>query len=249
MNAEIVFGLAFMSQVVTLSVIVPRLILSKYVNHDHENSGQTQSSKFIILNNLVVVVGVFVLALILFLPALARMENRLLIIGFFALIQMFPMLVNQQMIVKEDEFKHATGVKMNVFKFVHPLVVGVACLLFIAYLGNSLINWDGETGREMLKIAIFFITNLFLLVLITITIRRYNRTDQTDDQFADREAALKSIPFLVYISIGISVYFFGKIFLSSYELQEFRPVMMTLFIQLLGFLVYDRIYGLPSKKV
>jgi hypothetical protein len=255
---DTLFLLVFISQIIVISIYYPRKLKNLVMDLDAPSSDnrvggpRVCSGKtirvYVLLNHLVVVTGLVVLVLFFTLEAFESMTAVLLAIGIFFFLQLSPLLIpgisdllsdlNSVPSRHDDQRKTSTDA-IQLFDVVSPLLVGVAVILFLAYLIPELLRWGGNWDIQLLKILIFISSNLFFAGVIITNLYSVKRS--TDEDYVKRLQDFRKIaPTFVYISIGISIYFFGKQFLFDFDMQHFRPTMMSVFLQLLAFGVFNK---------
>lgn len=236
----IVFKLVFIAQIFGLSFFLPQFIARKAVkNEENSGHGQVDVTRYTIMNNVSVVIGFVVLALITFHPAFSSVTAILLMIGIYFIIQLLPIMLNNQL--TECQYVNVPNKNpLTLFETVHPVIVGIATILFLSYLTVSLITWDGSLNTRLLQIAIFIGANTSLVLFIRKSFQKLKQLGGEERQ-KQMSNLMKVVPTFLYISIGISMYYFGKMFLLDYGLHELRPVLMSLALLLLGFLINNQV--------
>jgi archaellum biogenesis protein FlaJ (TadC family) len=131
---------------------------------------------------------------------------------------------------------------------VHPLAIGVAIILFLSYIVKLFIGWDGSMNTQLLQMVIFSCSNAFLVVILVFIYQKIKRTSGKERQEL-KDGFSKSAPLFIYLSIGISIYHFGKMLIFNFELNEFRPVMMSIALLAVGFAILTTIMPNNHMKV
>ena len=245
---EIIFYLAFITQIFGLSFFLPRFLMRKTAGA-RENTTISKSIvyRFTIMNNVILIIGFLVLALLSFHPVFTSIVPTLLAIGIYFLLQVSPIVFNKQLIEHSKVSPPNGQHSFTLSDVIHPMVVGVAGFLFLSYLIVALISWDGSLNTQLLQLAIFVGVNTYLAFMIGKNVRRIKQSSG-EEKLKQTVNLMKMAPFFVYISIGISLYYFGKIFLFGFELYEYRPIMMSITLLLLGLLVINQISYSTSGK-
>ena len=248
MTPELVFNLVFASQIMGLSVVLPPMIRKKIASSAESSVSEAVASRYLLMNNVAVIIGFAVLALLAFHPAFLSIIYTLLAIGTYFFFQLLPIAFSRQLILQPDIAERKVRDSFLLFEAVHPSTIIVACLLFLSYLIASLVVWDGSVNAQLLKVVIFVGANLYLVLMIGKGLHDVGHS--SDEQKLERIGHLyRTAPFFIYLSIGISVYYFGKELLFNFDLHEYRPIMMSIFVQLLGLLAFERMsFGAWSKK-
>jgi hypothetical protein len=252
-----------MSQIIVISYYFPRrlMILAKSASYPASHSSELESKsdingrlrRFAILNNVMIVIGLIVLVLFLSLDLFESVTAVMATIGIFFLLQLSPLAISgvsnlisdlRSAAFQRDQPQDAPPSSSNLFVSVSPLLVGTAVALFLTYLIIELIRWNGEVNTQLLKIGIFTVSNLFVAVVIARNLNAVKRGTDTDEEAIKRYQDLKrTIPALVIISIGVSSYSLVKLLLIDLDLHQLRPIMMSIALQLLTALAFDRQLG------
>jgi len=112
-----------------------------------------------------------------------------------------------------------------------PLVVG-AIFAYIAYLAASVIYPNEAAPTQWAKIQIITLGNVFFVFIVVANLASMRRASTEESHVRWQEVG-RSISVLASISIGLSIYFFGKEVLADLDLDELRPLMMSVFLQAL----------------
>ena len=241
MNYDLLFGLAFLSQIIAISIYLPWRIertADRLFDEMEIEDGSKAPKSFAfyrLLNRFAVMVGLGLGGSFFALDFFEAMTPKLASIGLYFFLQMLPLLTPAaaSTLAHAGNGQGQEGSKVGLLDVVSPLAVGLAVALIVAFLAINLAAWDGTKDTQLLKMAIFAGTNLFFAAIIMqnfITLKR-----------ADSEAALKhlrdlkrTVPAMIYLSIGVSIYQFGKTVLFRFDLIELRPTMMSIALLLLA---------------
>ena len=247
MTAGIIFKIAFIAQVFGLSFFLPRYLIRKAITHENSAISESTVSRYIGLNNMVVAIGFLVLALVSLHTTFTSIVPTLLAIGLYFLLQISPILIYKQLLeypgIAVNDDQHS----FSLTKVIHPLAISVAVFLFLSYLTATLIVWDGSLNKQLLQLAIFIGVNTFLAFVIGKNVRKI-KLSRGKEKLKLIAALMRTAPFFVYISIGISLYYFGKMLLFRLELYTYRPFMMSVTLLLLGMLVINQMSYSTSGK-
>lgn len=243
----LIFILVFTAQILGLSFFLPRFLLFRIAKVS-KNSLITNSliKRYKLLNTINIVIGFLILSLLLFHPVFSSAELTLLTIGIYFLLQLSPVIINKQLLENSERQKYydfGTGTLSNV---VHPIVIGIAIILFLSYLFKSLIDWDGSVNTQLLQMIIFIGVNAYLVFTLSTIIRKIKRSTG-EERLKQISFFSKAAPLFIYLSIGISIYYFGKVLIFNFELNEFRPVMMSIALLAVGFAVFTIIK--PNNQI
>lgn len=242
----IVFTMVFIAQIFGLSLLLPRFLMKKIITCGASSSiDEYLFYRYSLMNNGALIIGIFVLSIISFHPIFSSEIPILIAIGLFFLLQLVPIAFNRKLFVQSDTPVHKVQDSITLSKVIHPLVVSIAVFLFSSYLIVCFIAWNGSMSTQLLQMAIFIVTNFYLVFMIVITFRKANMSTG-DEKMKHIDKLLKMTPLFIYISIGISVYYYGKMLLFGFQLYEYRPIMMSAAFMLLGVLIYNQ---LSSNKL
>lgn len=233
------FILVFVSQILSLSLILPRMHTKRYASKEM-HPGEAAVSRYLAMNHALLAAGLLALAFIFFHPVFVSVTYTLLAIGVYFILQLMPIALNSELFAQPDITEAKSEAGLSLFEVVRPLTVGVAIALFISYSVVSLAAWKGGFDTQLLRGTIFIGVNAYLAVATVKGIRSVSVSNGEEKRIRI-EHAYRTVPFFIYISIGISVYYFGTRLLFGLTLHEYRPVMMSVFIQLLGLLIFNRI--------
>jgi predicted membrane channel-forming protein YqfA (hemolysin III family) len=164
----------------------------------------------------------------------------LLIIGIYFLLQVSPLIINKKLLEHSEVQQHHDQGEVKLTNVVHPLVIGIALILFLSYLIKLFIEWDGSVNTQLLQMVIFSCVNTFLVVILVFIYRKIKRTSGKERQEL-KVGFSKSAPLFIYLSIGISIYHFAKMLIFDFELNEFRPAMMSIALLAVGFAVFTTV--------
>jgi len=238
MNITLIFTLVFIAQILGLSFFLPRFLLLN-IAKDNKTSLLTNPliKRYKLLNSVNIVIGVLVLALLLLHPIFSSVELTLLTIGIFFLLQVSAVIIIKQFLHNPEiqNYNDLESVKLS--NLVHPIVIGIAIILFLSYLLKSLIDWDGSMNTQLLQMIIFVGVNAYLVFTLVTIIRNIKR-NTGKERMKQISFFSKAAPLFIYLSIGISIYYFGKMLIFSFELNELRPVMMSIALLTVGFAVF-----------
>mgnify|MGYP001814987094 CR=1 FL=1 len=111
-------------------------------------------------------------------------------------------------------------------------VIG-AVAAYVAYVAVLFIVDRSEpVATQWAKIQVITLANLLFVLLIVTNLVRMRRASTEESEMRKHELG-RSINVLATISIGLSVYLFGKEVLAGLDLQGLRPLMMSVFLQAL----------------
>jgi len=248
MNPEIIFKLVFLAQIVLLSYVLPRNYSTKLISNQEIQVNKEVVSRYLYMNYIVALVGLTVLVLMPFYFEFLSLIYLLLLVGIIFLVQLLPIMFNKQLLV-QTRIKDPNGKGLSLLlEVVHPITIAIACVMFLVYLAMNLVSWSGKLDAHLLHIAIFTGVNIYLTIMIWNGISGISNAKR-DDRFQKITHFAKTTPFFFYISIGVSLYYFGKYILINLEHQEYRPVLMSVFIQFLALLIFNRMsFGINTRK-
>jgi len=266
MSFSTLFFLVFIGQIGMISIYYPRKLvkLAKSVSSSTSNSFEVGSSRridgtvqtFALSNYVLIVTGLILTALFVSFDVFESMTAILLAIGIFFFLQLSPLVIlGMSGLLSDLNLAASRRAKQpgkplsssRLFDFVSPLLVGIACILFFAYLIIEVAQWNGDWNAQLLKIIIFVVSNVFFAAMIARNLYVLRRSN-VEEGIKRSEDLRKVASTLILISIGLSIYFFAKQLLFDFDLHQLRPAMMSAFLQLLAILSYNsqlRHLGLP----
>jgi len=257
---NIAFAVAFTAQIVVISLYFPGRLrrLARGVSLPASSGGSPEPGtragdklrRYAIQNGAVAAIGVVLLALFFTLDLFRSLTALLAAVGIFFALQVSPLaalglsgltLGPRAAAPRDDRQEDTSSRPVKMLDIVSPLQMGAAVALFVAYVLLELLHWNGEMNKQLLKIGIFAVSNVFIVALIARRFRAYKRGPGVDGEHAKRYQALKTeVPALMLVSIGVSVYSLGKQLLIDLDLHQMRPIMMSVFLVLLASLSFDR---------
>lgn len=255
MTRNLLFGVVFISQIVLISVYFPRRLRglvavdAKHMKGGPERGGGSSLGGYALASHVIGAIGLVVLAALLYLDTSGHMTAILLSVGLFFLLQLSPLAlpsVQQSWSRLSSARGHRdtndadTYRSTRLFDVVGALPVGIAVALCLAYLVFAGSVWGGELDTHLLKMAVFAGTQTLFAGSIAWSFSSLRRA--TADQAAELSQGLRRLaPLLVFASIMISVYYFGKELLAALDEPHLRPTMMSAFLQLLAALAFKAI--------
>lgn len=129
----------------------------------------------------------------------------------------------------------------RLFDFVSPVAVVIALVMAGGYAAFLASRLSGADGAQILKLGIFLLTQSSFAFVILSSFRAL-RQDASPVSGTRHQSLTVAAPLLVFASIMISAYYFGKEGLAAVELPQLRPIMMSAFLQLVGVLVFSSLY-------
>lgn len=116
--------------------------------------------------------------------------------------------------------------------------IGIAALFALSYLLFAWSGWSRELDTHLLKMAVFTSTQLLFAASIAWAVWSLRKAPA--DQAGEPYENLKRLaPLFVFASIMMSAYYFGKELLAAFDEPQLRPIMMSVFLQLVGVCVFD----------
>ena len=187
---------------------------------------------------------------------LLNWDNKAVLTAFY-LLQVTPLLVLEFMGVKylrlmkeadKSTTRTASLQSRNLFDFVSPLLVGSTAAIYVAFIG--LIQYIKQTPFDGfggdLNILIITLVNVFFGILVFR--RLYGKKRNPHQTNEDRVQGIKSYVSLLFIvSIAVTAYAGLTIALQSFGMEDFRPVTLCIYFQLITLLTY-KIYRIGSAN-
>lgn len=225
MAIEFIFKLVYTMQIILLSYIFPRILIKKI---------RARPPGYILMNNIVASACISFLAMLSLYPIFESLPYLLLAIGITFIIQLLPLFIG--LVLRNIEFKTNSNTQdsYSFFEAVHPSSFGLAIVLFFVYLVFAFTSWNKSINTQLLQITIYIGTNIFLAGVLSKNILNMKKIEESEDREKHIQNLYKITPLFVYISILISIYYFGKKMLIDFDLHQYRPIMMSLFLQLIG---------------
>lgn len=248
------FFLVFLSQTLTLSLYYPRVVareLAGAPSHGSETAHDRHSTQgglvlYSVVNAVMVAVGLTLLTLFFTVAVFDSLKAMLLAVGSFFFLQLSPLalIAGRFNSPGDGEPVRASRRTIQLSDVVSPPSVVAAGTLLLVYGATQVIRSGGAWGTELLKVSILLGANMLFAAILVGNLRRIQ--DETGEAQAKRLDELrKSAPVLVYVSIGLTIYFFGKDVIFSSGVDRLRPIMMSVFLQALGVLTYSKLR--PSR--
>ena len=247
MNTTLIFLLVFIVQILGLSFLFPRfLLLNKIKAKKNLKINKSIIVRYELMNKVIIVFGFLLLTLLSFHPVFKSVVLTLLTIGLYFLLQVSPVIINKQLLeYSAIQQRHYYGA-IKLTTVIHPFAIGIAIILFLLYLIKLFIEWDGSANTQLLQMAIFSSVNAFLVFILVFIYRKIKRTSGEEKQELIVGFS-KSAPLFIYLSIGLSMYHFGKILIHNFDRNEFRPLMMSIALIVVGFAIFTTIT--PNNQI
>jgi len=244
MFVAIAFNLVLVSQIVLLSCVLP-WFLAKAAAFTKSH----RYTRYMLANKLVAIAGVGLIVLYSLHPLFASAKPVLLGLGTLFILQMLALAQLPALAEKNPPGRPVINPlkPYSLFDAINRSAVLIACLLAAAYTIMMLASISKGHGEQHLQLAVFVLTNMLLAGAVA--------KDLYGVKHYEGEQKIKSIkslglmaPLCIYLSIFLSLYYFGKQLLLQLELNELRPMMMSIFMQLLGVLVGYLMFKAYSAK-
>ncbi|WP_147374050.1 hypothetical protein [Flagellimonas lutimaris] len=203
--------------------------------------------KFLLLNKMNLWVGFLVMALVLSVSDSLSVRMTLLTIGLYFLLQVLPVIISRRMLDDASPGRNVDRADATIFGFVSPSAIGIAVLLFLAFLIKSLIDWDGGFGPQLLKMAVFVGVNGYLAYTLISLLGKMGKSSG-EERLKLIYFLSKASPLFVYLSIGISLYYFGKMLIFNYGMEGLRPIMMSIALTMVGTAMFAILKPLEASE-
>lgn len=257
MSENILFYFVFLSQVVLISFYFPRKMLgrinrifeiyppSEYPKLYPQPIEYYEKAKRNYRNMYVVifVVGLLLLAALLGYSGSSEWDVGNIVFPYF-MLQFFPMMLmemwtfNYYKLMRKADLRTTRKAELHprrLFDFISPKMIGLAALVYLAfvvfvlYVRQFEYPWFGGYGN------IFGITaaNLFFAGLILWNM--YGKKQDPYQTYEDRKRQIELITKqLVFISIAATIYISMDIILAIFDLRNFQPTAMSLYFQFIA---------------
>ena len=244
MTPHLLFGAVFISQIVLVSIRYPRRLRGLVGSGQ---GGDSLLEAYVLASHVIGAVGLVLLAALFYLDTSDDMTAVLLSIGLFFLLQLSPLAMPSvqrswsrlsSARSHQDTDDADTYRSTRLFDVVGALPVGIAAALFLAYVVLAGSAWGGELDTHLLKMAVFTGTQTLFVGSIawSLSSLRQATADKAEELY---QGIRRLAPLLVFASIMISVYYFGKELLAALDEPQLRPAMMSAFLQLLAALAFN----------
>ena len=248
-------------QVVFLSILYPGRIVDASQNEiatQSKGAGSHQGihRRYVLTNYVVAILGLPVLLLCVALHAKGTlsMTGLLLSIGIFFLVQVSTIAILfyhgalpvQQTPNESPDTLALSGGKPALFSILPIAPVLIAAGLYLAYVTTLFVLWGNSGGNQLPKIISITVTNL-LFVSVVLWSYRWMLKD-SDERVKRYNELARMGPIMIFGSIFVTLYLFAKEILFVFDLDEFRPVMMSVALQMIAIAVFYVLGGAMSNR-
>ena len=249
MHYKVLFAIVLAAQIGLVSIYLPRR-LAKAARGMSSSGLRTYTA----LNNTIAGVGLVALVFCLTLQFREVMTGLLLGVGLLFLVQLSTILIPiahralpvQRLDTSGDLPPEAQLQSVRFFDVVPRVPVGIAVFLYIAFVAVMGFQWAQIQGNQLTKIAVLTFTNVVFAATI---IWNHLGLKKSAEQAAERYRELaRTAPILVFGSILVTTYFFTKEIMFGLDLQELRPTMMSVFLQLIGVAVFHALWRVETSR-
>lgn len=246
---DLLFAAAFASQVFSLSFYFPTKLsgMNKvFRNRAAADEAAPSLRDYLLLNYAIGLIGLCLLVALFYYDAFSNITVTLLAIGACFFLQLSPIALRRVRglsgaLRSAAVTQNASSGRASLFAFVSPLPVALAVLLFVCYLTFAIAQWDGALNTRLLQTIIFTSTQALFAGMIAWNLAVLKRSSA--EKAADHHRNLtRLVPMFVFASMLISTYYFGKELIAVFDLGRFRPTMMSAFLQLIAFLMFDTLF-------
>lgn len=254
MSAEILFTLIFLSQVTLVSVLLPakliRLLHRASPTGVGVRSGTPSFSTYRVANGIVALMSLGLLCAIFYFRVFEQTTATLALTGLSFLCQLLPLVFLRTKLfgaqptssdapLKEEAVSHYRTLRL--FQATSPITLGVAAVLFIAYIGFQLTGWNGGWDVHSKKIIAALSTNLFFVGTIAFSFSSLKRCD-INLLAGQYRSAIMGANLIIFCSIMISVYSFLKEVIFIFDLDHLRPAMMSAFLHIPALFSFNMLF-------
>jgi len=260
MTTTVFVAISFACQILFVSLWIPRALAgvakeSMGDRWDQADSVRGQLKRYRWINNIVAGLGSVCLGvcLVLHYRGDLAMTGLLLSIGIVFLVQVLPtaaLFYPGWTPFYRDINKHTSTLPGSedvpkLFDLLPRLPAVVAVGLFFAYVGTTGAHWVSTGINQAPKIVSITFTNCVCLFALLLAYRRIVREQ------GERAERIKELvrmgPILLFASILVTIYFFAKEVLFAFDLEEARPIMMSVALQLVAMGVLYSLAGLRKQ--
>lgn len=261
MTTALLVAIALACQVILVSILMPRGLVNAAQASmsdalDPPGSRRANFRRYLRLNYAVASMGLvcLVICTAFYFRRLLSVTGLLLGIGIVFLVQVLPLalLFGRGMLPMEQDSsgdgsnKGSAAAVRNLFDVLPFVPVAIAVGLYFAYVTTMGTLWICTGTDQLPKLVSITLTNAaFAFALIWTYSRLLRATDERIDRY--RELARMG-PLLTFASILVTIYFFAKEILFALDLEEARPIMMSVALQLVAVAVFYAISGPPRNR-
>ena len=259
-----VFYAVFLSQVLLLSFFLPRQVLGRlkfvvdsfpptqYPKLYPVTMGEVERAQrnYRLMNLFALAVGLILVAVGLGWPTrnLIDWDNELISLAYM-LLQFSPMIIalgagftyfNLKRRADLSTTRKAELRPRRLFDFVSPAVVGLAAVVYVAFVALIIYvrQFDYPWFGGYLNIVIMTIMNLFFAGLIAYNL--YGKKKDPYQSSVDRAQYIRlTIRAMVWTSILMTLFVAISIGLSAFELGQLKPIALSVYVQLLALLSFQ----------
>lgn len=248
-------------QVVFVSILCPRRIVDAAQVTIGSQSKELDSHQallrlYVFINYAIAILG---LPSLLFCVRLhsngaITMTGLLLSIGIFFLVQVSTVamlfyagvLPIQHSPNPYPDTQEYSGGAPALFSILPPVPVLIAAGLYFTYVFTLCVLWGRSGGNQLPKIFSITVTNL---IFVSVILWSYRRLLKDTGERIERYSELVRVgPIIIFGSILVTLYSFAKEILFVLDLQELRPIMMSVALQLIAITVFHILGGVKSNR-
>lgn len=239
--------LALVSQVILVSCYLPRRIA---------NAAREPVRAYLSLNNGIAAIGVLFVVFCLVLDSNDVTTGLLLCIGVFFLVQVSTIAIPfwrgvlpvQRLALSEQLHQESGQESKKLFRIISPVAVSIAVSLYVLYVMTTCIQAGGLDGNQVPKLASLTITNLLFASVILWTFAKLKRESSPEKASERYKELSRMAPPIVFGSMLVTLYFFVKELMFSFDLHELRPTMMSVFLQMVAVAVFHAVWHVDSDN-
>lgn len=247
-------------QVVLLSILCPRKIADAVqsqiaIQSKEAGSHQGIHRLYVLINYVIAILGfpVLLLCVVLHAEGTLSMTGLLLSIGMFFLVQVstFTILFYHgvlpvQQTLNESPVDVASSGKPTLFSILPIAPVLIAVGLYLSYVTTLYVLGDNSGGNQLPKFVSITVTNFLFVSAILWSYRAIFK--ESDDRVNRYNELARMGPIMIFGSIFVTLYLFAKEILFVFELHEFRPIMMSVALQMVAIVVFYVLSGVKINK-
>jgi hypothetical protein len=253
--------IALACQVVFLSILGPGIIVDAAQGEIATQSKEAGSHqgihrRYVLINYAIAILGfpVILLCVALHAKGTLSMTGLLLSIGIFFLVQVSTIsilfyhgaLPVQQTQKESPDILASSGGKPALFSILPIAPVLIASALYLAYVTTLYVLWGNSGGNQLPKIVSITVTNLLFVSTI---LWSYGWMLKDSNERVKRYNELARMgPIMIFGSIFVTLYLFAKEILFVFDLHEFRPVMMSVALQVIAIAVFYVLGGAMRNR-
>lgn len=225
----VLYSIALVSQAIVISIVLPRWLVTGAGEDRAEQPGSVGSDRrfvgYLSVNRSTALLGFGPMVLGWASGFEDSLTPVLLTTGVFFFVQIGALVSNR------DIRNRLNGGVPSRQRSLRALVL-CAVSVYVAYVLFSFVYQNEPGTSTWAKVQVITLANAFFVVILLPGFMNLRRASAGEEAELGREFA-RSVDVLATISIGLSIYFFGKDVLADLDVSTLRPFVMSVFLQAL----------------